>query len=48
MKHLRIGVIPLICVAFLIFIGSAVFAQGSVNPSPERLVFPTEKGQKGF
>jgi len=25
-----------------------VVAQGSVNPSQERLVFPTAKGQKGF
>ena len=48
MKYLRLGVVSLICVAFLIFSGGALFAQGSVNPSPERLVFPTEKGQKGF
>ncbi len=48
MRHFRFSVILIICVAFLMLSNGAVFAQGTVNPSPERLVFPTEKGQKGF
>ncbi len=48
MNHFRIGVIFLICVAFLMLSDGAVFAMGAVNSSPERLVFPTAKGQKEF
>lgn len=48
MNHFRIGVVFLICVAFLMLSDCAVFAQGAVNSSPERLVFPTAKGQKEF
>ena len=48
MKHFRIGAVLLICVGFLLLSGGVLFAQGSADPSPERLVYPTEKDQKGF
>ena len=48
MNRFRMGVVFLICMAFLMLSDCAAFAQGAVNPSPERLVFPTAKGQKGF
>ncbi len=52
MKHFRIGVLflicSLICGALLLWGASTGFAQGKVNPDPERLVMPTPKLQKGF
>ena len=46
MKLFRIIFVLMICGALLLWnVGSGI---AQVNPDPERLVFPTEKGQKGF